>query len=210
MSIIRATPLSALLLLLSLAQPLRAQTPAEAVVQKAIDDVVMVLDEQAAALAEDTDRAYALAEEFIAPYFDFDRMSYYILGNHWKNAPDSQKTGFRGEFKRLLVNTYAAALCGYTSEEEVTFKETITSPKDPDIVIVPTEVKQKGGKPVTVAYRMHRKNDQWRIYDVAIDGISLVKNYRADFAGQIRKGGFDGLVAGLTEHNRDAKAKKCE
>lgn len=173
---------------------------AQEVVEKAANEVIAVLDKEAEQIAKDPEKAYLLVEQYVIPYFDFDRMSYYILGNFWKDATDEQKTRFQTEFKRMLVNTYATALSEYTSDEEINYLPTVTS-KNPDIVIVPTEIRQQGSQPVSVAYRMFREDDHWRIYDVAIGGISLVTNYRASFASQIRKGGLEGLLSSLASHN---------
>ncbi len=173
---------------------------AQEVVEKAANDVISVLDKEAEQIAKDPEKAFTLIEQYIVPYFDFDRMSYYILGNNWKNATEEQKARFQSEFKHMLVNTYATALSEYTSQEQINYLPTITS-KNPDVVIVPTEISQQGSQPVSVAYRMFRQDDNWRIYDVAIGGISLVTNYRASFASQIRNGGMEGLLTSLSSHN---------
>jgi len=174
---------------------------AQQVIEKVISDVTSMLDKGTAAGTNTVENAYSLVEVQVLPYFDFDRMSYLILGNFWKDATEDQKTRFQSGFKRLLINTYASALSEYTANEEIVYLPIITS-SNPDIVIVPTEIHQQGRQPIPVAYRMLKQGETWRIYDVAIGGISLVMNYRASFASQIRRDGIEGLLADLLSHNK--------
>ncbi len=192
----------ALIFALALIVPVHAsEMEAHEVVKTAADEVIAVLEREAESIKNNPDRVYGLVEAHILPHFDFDKMSYFVLGNYWKNATKEQQKRFLSEFKQLLVGTYATALSEYSSEEEIAFMPTKVS-SNPDVAIVPTEIRQKGADPVSVAYRMYRTGDVWRIFDVAIGGISLVTNYRASFAGQIRKGGMDGLLDSLAEHNK--------
>ncbi len=192
-----------LLLLLLIVQSVPAMAmDAQQVIEKAISDVMVVLDEEASVGTDISEETYSLVEARVLPYFDFDRMSHLILGNSWKDATGDQKTRFQFGFKRLLINTYASALSEYASnDKEIVYLPTITS-SNPDVVIVPTEIRQQGGQPISVAYRMFRQDETWHIYDVAIGGISLVMNYRASFASQIREGGIEGLLSSLSSHSK--------
>lgn len=203
MSLAAASPIRVFLLLLVLiAQPFAAMAmDAQQVIERAISEVTSMLEKDAAAGTNTAENAHLLVEAQVLPYFDFDRMSHLILGNFWKDATDDQKARFQSDFKQLLINTYVSALSEYTSNEEIVYLPLITS-SNPDVVIVPTEIHQPGRQPIPVAYRMFRQDETWRIYDVAIGGISLVMNYRASFASQIRKGGIEGLLSSLSSHNK--------
>lgn len=179
----------------------QASMDPQQVVRQAADNVIHALENGGDGIKKNPDEIYQLVETHILPLFDFERMSYYILGRQWKQASEEQKPRFLKEFKYLLVSTYVTALSEYTSEEEIIYLPTQVS-SNVDVVIVPTEIRQKGSPPVAVAYRMYRSGDVWRIFDVAIGGISLVTNYRANFAGQIRKNGLDGLIQTMSEHNK--------
>ena len=111
------------------------------------------------------------------------------------------KDKFQKEFKALLISTYTTALSEFSTDGDIVYKEVVVSPKNDNIAVVPTEIRQKGAGPVEVAYRMFRVDGIWRIYDVAIGGVSLVTNYRANFASQLRSNGLDGLIASLGKHN---------
>ncbi|MCW8963115.1 MAG: ABC transporter substrate-binding protein [Gammaproteobacteria bacterium] len=174
----------------------------KAVVEKAANDVISTLDNEGESIRNDPDKVYGLVNELILPHFDFDKMSYFVLGKVWKTASEQQKLDFQNEFKQLLINTYTTALLEFSSEEKIIYKDVKVSPKNKNVAIVPTEIRQKGTNPIDVTYRMYRTGDQWRIYDVIIDGVSLVTNYRANFAGEVRSNGLDGLIRSLGEHNQ--------
>jgi len=179
-----------------------AETGPKAVVEKAANDVISTLDNERDSIRNDPDKVYSLVNELILPHFDFDKMSYFVLGKAWKTASEQQKLDFQNEFKQLLINTYTTALLEFSTEEKILYKDVKVSPKNNNVAIVPTEIRQKGTAPIGVTYRMYRTEGQWRIYDVIIDGVSLVTNYRANFAGEVRSNGLDGLISSLNEHNR--------
>lgn len=174
----------------------------KAVVEKAANDVISTLDTEGESIRNDPDKVYSLVNELILPHFDFDKMSYFVLGKVWKTASEQQKLDFQNEFKQLLINTYTTALLEFSSEEKIIYKDVKVSPKNKNVAIVPTEIRQKGTNSIDVTYRMYRTGDHWRIYDVIIDGVSLVTNYRANFAGEMRSNGLDGLIRSLSEHNQ--------
>jgi len=175
--------------------------PKEAV-EQAANQVIEVLEKEGDEIRGNQDKIYSLVNNHILPHFDFDKMSYFVLGNAWKSASEQQRNDFQDQFKHLLINTYTTALSEYSTDGEIIYKEVMVSPKNENIAIVPTEVHQKGRGPVAVAYRMYRSEGAWRIYDVSIDGVSLVKNYRANFAGQLRDSGIEGLISSMSEHNQ--------
>ena len=131
-------------------------------------------------LTKDKNRLMMLVDEIVLPHFDFTKMSSWALGKYWKEASKEQQTKFTGEFRKLLVRTYAAALL-----DNVDRKISMLPPKTgkkKDKVIVKTEVEQDGGFPIPIDYKMHLLDGQWKVYDVVIDGISLVSNYRTSFS----------------------------
>lgn len=172
-----------------------------AVVEKAAKEVLAILKQDGEKIRNNPEEIVRLANEHILPLFDFDKMSYFVLGKAWTQATPEKKAEFQQEFKELLISTYATALSKFSTSGEVIYNDTIVSPKNTKIAIVPTEIRQKGAGPIKVAYRMFQTNEDWRIYDVVIDGVSLVTNYRASFASELRAGGLDGLISKLGQHN---------
>jgi len=157
------------------------------------------------AIDKDKNRLFDLVEEIVLPHFDFERMSKLVLGKYWRRASDEQRREFTAEFRFLLVRTYATAMLEYT-DQKITYLPMRADPGASEVV-VQTEVDQDGGFPIPIDYKMF-KNDQgqWKVYEVAIDGVGLVINYRSSFATEIRgKEGLDGLIKTLKQRNVEAR-----
>ncbi len=179
-----------------------ASTAQEAV-KKASDQVLAALKADREKIKADPEYVYGLVTDIILPHFDFPGMSQWVLGKYWRRADEAQRARFIEEFKNLLVRTYATALVEY-SDETIMYLP-IRSAAGAESVIVRTEIHQKGGKPLAVAYTMHIIGGAWKVYDINIGGMSLVSNYRSTFASQIRRSGLDGLLKTLASHNKKLK-----
>jgi len=131
-------------------------------------------------------------------------MSQWVLGVNWRRASDGQKEKFTEQFRTLLVRTYAKALLEYT-DQKINYLP-LHAAADARTVTVRTEILQAGGQNIPVNYRMYHKGDNWKVYDISIDGVSLVSNYRTSFNNEIRQGGIDKLIARLADMN-SGKAK---
>lgn len=145
---------------------------------------------------------YNLLDKVVAPHFDFDAMAEWVLPRAWKDLDTRQRQRFVAEFRSLLVRTYAVSLAQYQNQK-IQYPP-MHAPADASKVTVKTEVQQQGAPAIPIDYRMHLKNNDWKVYDVVIDGVSLLLNYRASFAGEIRQGGIDTLIQRLSERNRGA------
>ena len=158
------------------------------------------------ALLEDRERllhdpgyVYRVTEELLVPHIDMLRLSSLVLGRYWRKAEAGEKEAFIREFKDLLVRTYSSALSEF-GDWEVSFPPLRPQP-DAKRVLVRSEVVRQGAQPVAVDYYMYLQGDRWLVYDVKIEGISLVTNYRSSFARLIRQKGIGGLVRELREKN---------
>jgi phospholipid transport system substrate-binding protein len=151
------------------------------------------------AVLEDTQQARAIADELILPNIDFRTASQWVLGKHWRTASQSQRDAFVIEFRELLVNTYLRSLSKY---QDNTIRILSSHPGQPDgRAVVDAQVEQPGGPPVKVMFRLHRKQGHWLVYDIVIEGISLVATHRSGFATEIRNKGLDSLIAHLVLRN---------
>jgi phospholipid transport system substrate-binding protein len=148
-------------------------------------------------LSADPQKLYALVEEKIIPHFDFDQISQLVLGKHWRDASPEQRERFSSAFQRMLIRSYSHALIEYDSER-IEWAPLRMTAGTTDVVIR-SNVIRKGGPPIPINYNLHLKNDRWLVYDVTIDAISLVTNYRGTFANEIRKGGLESLIARLEQ-----------
>jgi phospholipid transport system substrate-binding protein len=130
--------------------------------------------------------------DLIAPHFDFEVMSRSILAKNWKKADAAQRDRFVELFKRLMENTYIAAMESYTNETIRYGKEKIRKNK----AVAETFIIRTGVE-IPVIYRLRQRGDKWLAYDVVIEGVSIVRNYRSSFASLVKKQGIDGLLANL-------------
>lgn len=150
-------------------------------------------------------RIYELVDEIVVPHFDFEYMSQMVLAKYWRRASAVQRQAFTLEFRQLLVRTYATSLKEYADQELVylPFREG----KKKDQAIVRTEVEQAGGFPIPIDYRLRQNSSDWKVFDVVIDGVSLVTNYRSSFAKEIRQSGLDSLISTLAKRNKEVRGE---
>lgn len=175
-----------------------AQSP-DAVVKQTSSGVINRIESERSALEANPELIYNLVDELVVPHFDFMSMSKWVLGKNWKEASAAQRTDFVEQFKTLLVRTYARALLEYSGQEVKYFP--VEQKPDSNLAVVRTELTSEGAKPFPVAYRMHQKNEKWKVVDVAVDGVSLVSTYRGSFTSQIKKEGIDSLIQKLISKN---------
>jgi phospholipid transport system substrate-binding protein len=176
----------------------------QALVEAAIDNVLTELKDNADEIKADPNKIYELVQAKLIPHFDFDKMAKLALGKNWRNATDEQRTRFVEEFRLLLVRTYSTALSEYAGQEIrfIPFKGDLAKKK----VNVNMEIVQSGGASIPMSLSIFQnKQDAWKVYDVKVDGISLVTNYRSSFASEIRKDGMDKLIERLAERNQKIK-----
>ena len=176
------------------------QEPRE-VIQSISDRLRQVLREDRERLRTDRDYVFQLADEILLPHVDFNRVSGLVLGRYWRDATPEQRKRFSEEFRKMLVRTYATAF-HELDDWEIRFKPTRETPNNPKDVIVATEVVPAQSEPWSVVYRMHLRDGRWKAYDVKIEGVSLVTNYRSSFARQVRSGGMDKLIDRLAALNQ--------
>lgn len=175
-----------------------ALTP-DAVVKEASSGVISRIESERAALEANPEQIYALVNELVVPHFDFVSMSKWVLGKNWKQASAEQRTNFVEQFQTLLVRTYSFALLQYSGQEVKYYP--VEQRPDTNLAVVKTELVSEGSKPFPVAYRMHQKNEAWKVIDVAVDGVSLISTYRGSFTSQIKKEGIDSLIQKLIDKN---------
>ena len=176
----------------------------QALVKKASDDMVKALKDNKAELNAHPEKIYDLVQKILMPHFDFEKMSKLALGRNWRVASKKQREEFTEQFRLLLIRTYSTAMLQYTDEEIrfLPFRGDLSSRR----AQVDMKVIQASGPDIPMSLSLYQ-NDQkeWKVYDISIDGISLVTNYRSSFANEIRSGGMDKLIDDLTKRNEKVK-----
>jgi len=174
-------------------------------VKKTAEDVLATVKNDKDIQAGDQAKIFALAEEKIVPNFNFDKVSRMVLGKNWTKATPDQKTAFQAEFRTLLIRTYATALSKYRNQT-IEYKP-FRMVNESTIASVKTQIVQPGGQPIAVDYTLEKQADAWKVYDIVIEGVSLVTNYRGQFSDEIRQNGLDSLIKKLSDKNKAAQAK---
>ena len=185
-----------------------AEESPDALVKRTTDEILTIIKSDKDVQSGNTTKVVELAEQKVLPHFDFERMTRLAVGRNWSQANDAQKQALIKEFRTLLVRTYSTSLSQYRNQT-IDVKPTKVAAADKE-AMVRTAVIQQGGPQIPIDYAMEKVDSGWKVYDVIIDGVSLVTTYRGTFNDQIQKGGVDGLVKTLQERNRGpAEASKA-
>lgn len=176
-----------------------AQEAPDALVKRVTDEVLTVIRADKDVQAGNLNKVAQIAEQKVLPHFDFERMTRLAVGRNWAQANPEQKQSLIKEFRTMLVRTYSSSLAQYRNQQ-IDIKPAKVGAADKDAV-VKTAVVQQGGPPIPIDYAMEKTDSGWKVYDVVIDGASLVTTYRGTFNDQVQKGGIDGLVKTLQERN---------
>jgi len=178
-------------------------TPPDVLVKTTGEEVLTILKQDKDLQAGNTKKAIDLIETKVLPHFDFTRMTRLAMGKNWNKANDTQKEALVTQFRTLLVRTYSSSLSQYKNQT-IEYKPSKIAPEDKEAT-VKTVVAQPGGQPIPIDYRMAKSPDGWKVFDIAVDGVSLVTNYRGEFNSKVEQGGVEGLLKSLTEKNKSAK-----
>jgi len=183
-----------------------AQEAPDALVRRTTDEILAIIKSDKDLQAGNPRKVVELAEQKVLPHFDFTRMTRLAVGRNWAQATDAQKEALTKEFRTMLVRTYSNSLTQYR-EQKIEVKPLKASPQDQEVT-VRTAIIQQGGPPIPIDYAMAKSGAEWKVYDVVIDGASLVTTYRGSFNDQIQKGGIDGLIKTLQGRNQSPEPPK--
>ncbi len=142
----------------------------------------------------------------IMPHFDFTRMTKLAVGRGWRDATPEQQKSLTQEFHTLLMNTYSSALESYKNEPIEVLP--LSAAPDSNQVMVHSRIIQSGKAPISIDYRMEKTGQGWMIFDVSVEGVSLVTNYRSTFQTEISNSGIDGLIKMLVDKNKKLETSK--
>jgi len=136
----------------------------------------------------------------LVQHFDFTRMTRLAVARNWRRATPEQKSQLSKEFRDLLVRTYSKALTEY-DDQEIKIKLTKATPRESEAK-VKSLIIDKSGNPIAMDYYLEKSENGWKIFDIEIEGISLVSNYRSSFARVVNNSGIDGLIDLLRKKNK--------
>ena len=168
-------------------------------VQKITNEVLAALKSDKDLAAGDKQKALKLAEEKVLPYIDFEQSTRLAVGRAWRQASPEQQKKLVGEFRNMLVRTYSNAVGTYQGQ---TLKVLPSRGKhDPEDTTVRTQFIRPGGQPLPIDFAMRKTDQGWKVYDITVEGVSLVLTYRSEFDSVVKQEGIDGLIKRLTQKN---------
>jgi phospholipid transport system substrate-binding protein len=171
-------------------------------VQKITDEVLAAVKSDKELAAGDRQKAVRLAEEKVLPYIDFQQATRLAVGRAWSQASPEQKKQLVNEFRNMLVRTYSNAIGAYQGQ---TLKVLPSRGKqDPEDTTVRTQFVRPGGQPLPIDFAMRKTGEGWKVYDITVEGVSLVLTYRSEFDAVVKQEGIDGLIKRLASKNTPA------
>lgn len=176
------------------------KTP-EQIVEDTSTEVLRLVNEEAQRIKNEPGYVNQLIDELILPIVDLQAMGKLILGKHWKTASEQQREQFIDEFKSMLIRTYAKSIADYGHA-----KVSVLSPKAKNqgkYYTVNTELDLGSGVPLNVAYVFRKNSDTWKVFDLSVDGLSLIKNFRTSFSQEISETSLDALIERLANTNAE-------
>jgi phospholipid transport system substrate-binding protein len=194
------------------AAPAQASQQPHQMLEGLTEELFDVLEAEQGAIELKHERLFELVEQVLLPHVDLAVMSRYVLGKHWRTASPDQRQQFSNEFKNLMVRFYISALLDDPEElkELLGNRATLISylPVETDDSTRKSRVRAEvhlpnGGPDVPVSFSLFRKEGKWMMYDVNVDGISLVSNYRSSFSTEMRRDGIDKLIERLATRNEE-------
>jgi phospholipid transport system substrate-binding protein len=179
----------------------------DALAKKVTEEVIAIIKTDKDIQAGNTRKVLDLVEAKVLPNFDFTRMTRLAVGAPWRQATSAQQQSLTNEFRTLLVHTYTSAFTQYR-DQVIEYRPLKLQPGDSEVIVRSVIKQTTGADPIEVNYSMEKTDQGWKVYDVAIAGVSLVQNYRSTFNAEIQKSGIDGLISTLAAKNKTLSAGK--
>jgi phospholipid transport system substrate-binding protein len=174
----------------------------DVLIKDTAQDVITIVKQDKDIQSGNQKKILALVDAKILPNFDFTRMTQLAAGKYWRKATPEQKKALVAEFRNMLVRTYTKAFTMY-KDQTIEVKPLKLAATDTETT-VKTQIIKVGGQPTAVDYQMKKAADGWKVFDVVIEGVSMVTSYRGSFSSQIEQSGIDSLIKSLADMNAGA------
>lgn len=189
------------LILFGLCGAVMAEEQPDAMLQRVTNEMIDALRHHDKTLQQKPEKIYDIIETILVPHIDWIAMSRWVVGRGaWESATEDQKKRFVGQFKELLIRTYASTLRAYNNQT-IDYLPIRGGVQGKPRVQVGSLIKEPGREPIRVSYRLVNKGSDWQVYDISIEGVSLLKGFQSQFATEIQQDGLEKLIEHLREHN---------
>ena len=177
------------------------QLSPQQLVQKITDDVLAAVKSDKQLAAGDRQKAVKVAEEKVLPYVDFEYSTRLAVGRAWRQASPEQRQRLVSEFRNMLVRTYSNSVSAYQGQTLKVLPQRGKGDNTEDEATVRTQFVRAGGQPLPIDFSMHKVGSDWKVYDITVEGVSLVLTYRSEFDAIVKQQGIDGLIQALANKN---------
>jgi phospholipid transport system substrate-binding protein len=176
---------------------LAAPTPPDVVVKETTSRLQTEITQREKEFRADSKKLYAFVDEVIVPRFDTRYIAQLILARNWKSASEDQRKRFETAFKNMLVHSYADALVEYHSSVKPEWTPLRMAPDATDVTVQSRLIRENGKPPLPIGFAMHLKDNEWKVYDIVIENLSLIQSFRGQIGSEIRRSSLDALIQKL-------------
>jgi phospholipid transport system substrate-binding protein len=170
-------------------------------VQAVADQMLDILKSDPAVRQQNLERINSIVDDYLMPYVDFERTTRLSAGKFWRDATPEQRQRLVAAFKQTLIRTYSGALSRVDNGTTMDVLAFRGEPDAKDVVVRTNVIQATNVPPVRIDYRLEKTEQGWRIYDVNVENVWLIQNYRNQFAQEINRSGIDGLITALNSRN---------
>lgn len=195
------------LLAFAICAPARADESPDTVIRSATESARAQISENIEAYKADKSRFYAMIDEVIVPRFDVQYISQLVLARNYRSATPEQRERFAEAFKTMIVRSYADVLLQYYDDVDIQWAP-VRMADDAERASVEAKIMRKEGQPIPIDFRVRKTDSDWKIYDITVENISVVSNFRAQFAQEIKTNGLDSLITKLENLQIEAPRAK--
>jgi len=174
----------------------------DVLISKTVQEVTDIIKQDKDIQAGDQEKILKLVDSKVLPHFDFRRMTQLAVGKYWRTATPEQRLALVTEFRNMLVRTYTKVFTVYR-DQKVDVKPLRMAANDTEVT-VKTGIGLPGTPTTQVDYEMKKADDGWKVFDISIEGVSMVLSYRGTFTSEIQDGGIEGLIKTLSSKNLSA------
>lgn len=174
----------------------------DALIRDTVQEVTSIIKQDKDIQSGDQKKITDLVEVKVLPHFDFERMTQLAVGKYWRTATPEQKQALITEFRNMLVRTYTKVFMVYR-DQVIEVKPSKMAADDTEVT-VKTVISKPGSQPILVDYEMKKADSGWKVFDISIDGVSMVMSYRGTFTSEIQANGIEGLIKTLSAKNVNA------
>jgi len=172
-----------------------AATPPDQMIRATTDQLRTLIDKNHDSYAKNNTQFYKVVDDLLVPHFDTKYIAQIILARNWRTATDDQRTRFQNAFKNMLIDNYADELLENYNSVDVDYKPARIDPDGTDSTVDCQIVRKDGKPPINISFKLRLDGDQWEIFDVIVENISLVLNFRTQVASEIKRTSLDDVIS---------------